>query len=214
MQIVRGMTEARRAFAGRGGQHVDEAARHAVTRIVEAVRQEGEEALRRYSQQFDGIALDDWRVPPAAFEEAEQATQPELASAIRLAAERIRAYYEQQPRGGFLRQAPGELLGQLIRPLERVACYVPAGTAPLFSTVLMSAIPARVAGVEEVLVATPPRKDGSVAPEILIAARQAGVTDVYRIGGAQAVAALAYGTQTIPKVDKIVGPGNRYVVLA
>lgn len=214
MRTLRGAREARRAFAGRDLAAEDEAALRTVREIAQAVRTEGDAAVRRYSERFDGVSLDDYRVSARAFAEAAQAVPPELKQAIRLAAARIRAYYEHQPKEGFLIQAEGALLGQLVRPLARVACYVPGGTAPLFSSLLMTAIPARVAGVEEIVAATPPRRDGSVAPEILVAAVEAGVRTVYRVGGAQAIAALAYGTERIPQVDKIVGPGNRYVVLA
>jgi histidinol dehydrogenase len=213
MRTLRGVEEARQAL-GRGLAAEDEAALRTVREMVEAVRTEGDVAVRRFSERLDGVGLDDYRVPAQAFVEAERAVPLELKQAIKLAAERVRAYYEHQPKEGFLAQAEGALLGQLVRPLERVACYVPGGSASLFSSLLMAAVPARVAGVEEIVVATPPRRDGSVAPEILVAAEEVGVRTVYRVGGAQAIAALAYGTEHIPQVDKIVGPGNRYVVLA
>ena len=191
-----------------------EADRRVVTEIVHSIKTEGDAALRRYTEQFDRVILDDWRVPQQAFDDAAAHVSAELRHAIALAAARVRAFYEHQPKEGFLHQADGALLGQLVRPLERVACYIPAGTAPLFSTLLMTAIPAQVAGVPEIVIASPPRPDGSVVPEILVTALELGIDTVYRIGGAQAIAALAYGTETVPRVDKIVGPGNRFVVLA
>lgn len=214
MQVVKGFSEAEAIFAGRAGQQASAAQRRAVEEIVYAVRDEGEAAVIRYSERFDGLVLEDWRVPVSMMAEATQLVSPELKAAIKLAAQRIRAFYEHQPKEGFLTQSDGALLGQLVRPLGRVACYVPGGSAPLFSTLLMTAIPAQVAGVPDIVVATPPRQDGSVAPEILFAAQTIGVRQVYRLGGAQAIAALAYGTERVPRVDKIVGPGNRFVVLA
>lgn len=185
-----------------------------MSEILEAVRRDGDRAVRQLTERFDRVTLDDPKVPEAAFEDAEKKIPDALKAAIELAVARIRAFHERQPVGGFLQQMEGALLGQLVRPIERVACYVPGGTAPLFSSLLMTAVPAHVAGVPDIVAATPPRVDGSVAPEILVAARAAGVSAVYRVGGAQAIAALAYGTEQIPKVDKIVGPGNPYVVVA
>ncbi len=201
-------------FSHRGNTAADAEVQAVVRDVVEAVRARGDEAVRELTERFDGVRLSEFRVSQADLEAAEALLEPALADAIRLAAERIEAYYRQQPSGGFLHQEEGGLLGQLVRPLERIACYVPGGTAPLFSSLLMTAVPAGVAGVRERVVATPPRADGSVAPEILFAAQVAGVSEVYRIGGAQAIAALAYGTESIAPVDKIVGPGNRYVVFA
>ena len=185
-----------------------------VAGIVNSVRTGGDRALRRLTLQYDEVDLDQWRVPVSAFTEAREQMPDELQRAIRLAADRIRAFYERQPKDGILYQERGSLLGQLVQPMSRIGCYVPGGAAPLFSTLLMLAVPARVAGVPDIVVATPPRSDGSVAREILAAAQEAGIDTVLRIGGAQAIAALAYGTETIPRVDKIVGPGNRFVVLA
>lgn len=214
MRVFRDVDAARAHLRGRGRwQDVGEEKR-AVDAIISAVRDEGDEAVRRFSERFDGVRLEDYRVPAEAFGEAARGVPAELAEAIAESARRIRAFYEHQPKEGFLLQAEDGLLGQLVRPLERVACYVPGGSAPLFSTLLMLAVPAQVAGVPDIVAVTPPRPDGSVAPEILVACRTLGLETVYRIGGAQAVAALAYGTETIPRADKIVGPGNLYVVLA
>lgn len=213
MQVLRGYAEAERVFSGRGGEP-DAGQRDAVADILAQVKIFGDAAVLRYTERFDGVKLDGLRIPEAAFTEAERAVPKEIKEAMALSAARIRAFYARQPQEGFLQQTDGGLLGQLVRPLERVGVYVPGGSAPLFSTLLMCAVPAQVAGVPEIVVVTPPRADGSVAPEILVAARLLGVTEVYRVGGAQAVAALAYGTESVPRVDKIVGPGNAYVVLA
>ena len=213
MQVLRGYTEAEQVFAARRGE-VDAGQRAVVERIIAEVHREGDAALLRLTERFDRVRLEAVRVPEAAFDAAERAVSADVRSATELAATRIRAFYIHQPREGFLHAADGGLLGQLVRPLRRVGVYVPAGSATLFSTLLMCAVPAQVAGVPEIVVATPPREDGSVAPEILVAARLLGIREVYRMGGAQAVAALAYGTESVPRVDKIVGPGNSYVVLA
>ena len=213
MRVLYGKNEAERQLR-RGAADEDAAARDSVLETLRRVRQEGDAALRELTARFDGADIGSVLVPEEAFASAKQNVPFELQRAIAQAAARIRNFYEKQPAGGFLEQMAGSLLGQLVRPLARVACYVPGGSAPLFSTLLMSAVPAQVAGVEEVIVATRRAKDGSVAPEILVAASLLGLTKVYRMGGAQAVAALAYGTKSVPKVDKIVGPGNRYVVLA
>lgn len=188
--------------------------RAAVEEILTQVRSGGDAAVLRLTERFDRVQLDSLRVPEAAFEEAERTVSREVQEAIGLSAARIRAFYGHQPQGGFLHPSEGGLLGQLVRPISRVGVYVPAGSATLFSTLLMCAVPAQVAGVPEIVVATPPREDGSVAPEILVVAQLLGIREVYRVGGAQAVAVLAYGTESIPRVDKIVGPGNTYVVLA
>ena len=206
--------EALELFKNRSADADDLETERAVAEVLHAVRTEGDAALMRFTERFDGVSLEDPRVPPAAFDEAEARVPVELKRAIELAAARVRDFYSHQPKEGFLHPAEGTLLGLLVRPLERVACYVPGGTAPLFSTLLMTAVPAQVAGVPNIVVATPPRRDGSVAPEILVTARLLELGEVYRMGGAQAVAALAYGTDNVPRVDKIVGPGNRYVVLA
>ena len=213
MQVLRGYAEAEQVFAARGGE-ADAGERTIVEEIIAEVRLEGDAALLRLTRRFDQVELGASRVPETAFDAAERAVSAEVRAATELAAKRIRAFYEHQPREGFLHADDGGLLGQLVRPLRRVGVYVPAGSATLFSTLLMCAVPALVAGVPEIVVATPPRPDGSVAPEVLMAARLLGVREVYRMGGAQAIAALAYGTESIPRVDKIVGPGNRYVVLA
>jgi histidinol dehydrogenase len=182
--------------------------------ILEDVQKRGDAALKHYTEKFDGVTLEHLPVPADMFTAAKQTVPADLQDAIVLSIERVRHFYEQQPAGGFL--SPGEdgLLGQMVRPLGRVGCYIPGGTAPLFSTLIMTVVPAQVAGVTDIVVTTPPQRDGSIAPEILVAAEMLGISAVYRVGGAQAIAALAYGTQTIARVDKIVGPGNAYVVAA
>jgi histidinol dehydrogenase len=192
--------------------------RHTVDRIVEAVRQRGDEALLLATAKYDGFKATSARelvVAPHEFEAAEQALAPEARAALRYAAERIERYHAaSMPKSWRITDEHGSVLGQEIRPLDRVGVYVPGGRAAYPSTVLMTAIPARVAGVQEVVLVTPPGPDGKVNATVLAAARIAGITEGYRVGGAQAVAALAYGTPTIRRVDKIVGPGNIYVALA
>ncbi len=188
----------------------------AVRRIVDAVRRRGDAAVFAYTKRFDGVALTarTVRVPQddlaAAYRDQPAAVRRDLA----LAARRIRAFHvRQRERSWTLRDAAGAKVGQLIRPLERVGLYVPGGRAAYPSTVLMTAVPARVAGVDEVVAVSPPSADGH--PSIILAAcHVAGIDALYRVGGAQAVAALAYGTKTIPRADKIVGPGNIYVATA
>lgn len=188
-----------------------------VGRIIAAVRTEGDAALRRFAMEFDRVQIDDLRVSAEEIQAAYQQVDAAFVEALRQAAANIRAYHEKQKRNSWMDlQADGSLLGQVIRPLKRVGLYVPGGTAAYPSSVLMNAIPAQVAGVSEIVMVTPPATAGSagINPHILVAAAEAGITEVYRVGGAQAIAALAYGTATIAAVDKIVGPGNIYVALA
>ncbi len=214
MRRIESLEAALEAFRSRAAAGFDAELTARVRALLEEVAAGGDAAVLDITERFDGVRPSGLRVPADALAAAEQHLAPELAAAIRLAADRIRDYYRRQPSSGFLDQVPGGLLGQLVRPLESVGCYVPGGTAPLFSSLLMTAVPARVAGVPRIAVATPPRRDGTVAPEILFAASLLGIDEVYRMGGAQAVGALAYGTQAVAPVDKIVGPGNRYVVAA
>lgn len=213
MQVLRGYSEAARVFTGRG-EPPDAGARDAVLEILDDVKRRGDAAVREYTERFDGAELEALQVSREAFDRAEETVPDDLKAAIGLSTGRVRAFYAHQPQGGFEWRTGGGTLSQLVKPLSRVGVYVPGGSAPLFSTLLMCAVPAQVAGVPEVVVATPPRPDGSVAPEILVTARLLGLHEVYRVGGAQAVGALAYGTETVRRVDKIVGPGNRFVVLA
>jgi histidinol dehydrogenase len=189
----------------------------AVKEIIEQVRIEGDAALRRYSEEFDHSRVDAFRLTEGEIQGAYSQVEPEFVTAIREAAVNIRAFHEKQKRESWMDLKPdGTMLGQVIRPLKRVGLYVPGGKAAYPSSVLMNAIPALVAGVPEIAIVTPPATAGveGVNPYILVAAAEAGVREVYRVGGAQAVAALAYGTAEIPAVDKIVGPGNIYVALA
>ncbi|RMD68347.1 MAG: histidinol dehydrogenase [Bacteroidetes bacterium] len=183
--------------------------------VLEAVAREGDEALRRFTRQFDGVEIADFAVPQADIDAAEAQLDPQLRDAIRQAAANIERFHAAQAEAvQVVETMPGVRCWRKALPIERVGLYIPGGSAPLFSTVLMLAVPARLAGCARVVLCTPPQRDGSVHPAILFAARQAGVTEVYRVGGAQAIAALAYGTETIPRVDKIFGPGNQYVTAA
>ncbi|GAO74461.1 histidinol dehydrogenase [Meiothermus ruber] len=179
-----------------------------VRSILHQVEHEGDAALQRISQEIDGHPVEE--IPKRVWREAYENLDADLRDALETAKERIEAFYRREPMGGFLEAGTDGVLGQLVRPLDRVGVYVPGGSAPLLSTVLMTAVPAKVAGVGEIVLASPPR----VHPGILAAAWVAGADRLFAMGGAQAIAALAYGTETIPRVDKIVGPGNRYVVLA
>lgn len=187
----------------------------AVSEIIAQVRRDGDEALFRLTERYDKVRLTTLEVSAEEIDEAVRAADPELLRVLREAAENIRAFHSCQKRNSFiLNDRPGVVMGQKVIPIDRVGIYVPGGTAPLASTVLMDCIPAKIAGCPEVFMTTPPGPDGKVNGAILCAAREAGVDRVFRIGGAQAVAALAYGTQTVPKADKIVGPGNAYVAEA
>ena len=186
-----------------------------VADILRAVKERGDAALLEYEKQFDRVELSTLEVTPQELEEGAAQVDPEFTQILREAAENIRAFHAKQKREGFLMtEREGVVLGQKITPLARVGIYVPGGTAAYPSTVLMNAIPAHIAGVGEIIMATPPGRDGKIRPAILAAAKLAGVTRIFKMGGAQAVAALAYGTKTVPKVDKIVGPGNAYVAEA
>lgn len=190
-----------------------------VRNIVSDVLARGDEALLEYTAKFDGMKLksDELRVEEDEIKAAYEKVDEEYLTAIRLAADNIRSYHEKQKRTSWIdMQEDGSILGQILRPLKRVGLYVPGGTAAYPSSLLMNVIPAQVAGVSEIVIATPPATAGEagINPYILVAAAEVGIREIYRIGGAQAVAALAYGTETIPQVDKICGPGNIYVTLA
>jgi histidinol dehydrogenase len=192
----------------------DLSAREVVERIIADVRVDGDDAIRRYVKAFEGVDLTTLEVGAEAIEEAFAAIGSDLRAALQQAAERIRAFYERSRRESWFEFKPESTLGQLIVPIERVGIYAPGGRAAYPSTVLMAAVPARVAGVREVILVTPPGRDGKLNQAVLAAARIAGVDRVFGIGGAQAIAALAYGTESVPRVQKIVGPGNIFVVLA
>ena len=186
-----------------------------VARIIAEVIAHGDAALRELTERFDGVRLTHFEVSAAEFDEALSAVEPELLDVLREAADNIRAYHAKQRRQSWvMSEREGVVLGMKLTPIEKVGLYVPNGTAPYPSTVLMDAIPAKLAGCRELVMVTPPGKDGKVSPAILAAARVAGIDRVFKVGGAQAVAALAYGTESIPAVYKIVGPGNAYVAEA
>jgi histidinol dehydrogenase len=191
-------------------------AEQVVQRVVEDVRDRGDAALRHFTLAFDRVDVGGLCVSETQIESAVERVGAPVLHALETAAQRIRSFHERGRRNSWLEHTPtGGALGQLIRPLERVAVYAPGGRAPYPSTVLMAAVPARVAGVAQVVLASPPSgPTGDVSDVLLAAAHVAGVDAVYRVGGAQAIAGLAYGTQTLPRVDKIVGPGNLFVVLA
>ena len=186
-----------------------------VADIIEDVKANGDKALLAYCEKFDGAKLSALQVTRQEMDEAMAQVTPEFIEILKKAAANIRAFHEKQVRTGFeLRQENGVIIGQRITPVDRAGLYVPGGTAAYPSTVLMDSIPAKIAGCQEVVMVTPPNKEGKVNPVILAAAGVAGVDKIFKVGGAQAIAALAYGTESIPKVDKIVGPGNAFVAEA
>lgn len=186
-----------------------------VADIIADVRKNGDAALKAYSEKFDGAKLDSLEVSAEEIDAAFAALEPEFVAIIEEAAENIREFHRHQVRTGFaITPRDGVVLGQRVIPLERVGLYVPGGTASYPSSVIMNCIPAKLAGCDEIVMVTPPSKDGSIKPAILVAAKIAGVDRIFKVGGAQAVAALAYSTETIPQVDKIVGPGNVFVAEA
>ncbi len=187
----------------------------AVTQILHDIRTQGDKALHAWTEKLDGKAPDIFRVPGSSLRAALDSISAEQRAALELSAKRIETFYKKQPLTSWITQDMGGVMGQLIRPIKRVGLYIPGGTAPLPSSVLMSAVPAKVAGVKEIVLAVPPQRGtGQIAPIILAAAALVGVDEVYTMGGAQAIGALAYGTETIPAVDKIFGPGNLFVTLA
>ena len=188
-----------------------------VTDIVNNVKAKGDEALFEYTEKFDGVKIsaDCIKVTEEEVKEAYEEVSEELLAIIRKALKNIESYHAKQRQQSWFDATPmGTILGQKVTPLEKVGVYVPGGKAVYPSSVLMNIMPAKVAGVDRIIMTTPPGKDGKVCATTLVAATEAGATEVYKVGGAQAIAALAYGTESIPKVDKIVGPGNIYVALA
>ncbi|RLG57973.1 MAG: histidinol dehydrogenase [Candidatus Hydrothermarchaeota archaeon] len=182
--------------------------------IVEDVRKKGDSALRYYTKKFDGVEIDNFRVSEDEVEQAFKTIKPEITEALNEAYKNIREFHERQLPEEWDYEKNGLKLGQLIRPLQRVGCYIPGGRASYPSTVLMATIPAKVAGVKEIVCVSPPNKSGRVNDLVLVACKIVGVKEIYKVGGAQAIAALAYGTESIAKVQKIVGPGNIYVTAA
>ena len=204
------------AIVGRGGE-VDADIGVKVAEIIAAVRKGGGDALLELVRRFDAPLpdLDAIRVTRDELDAAEKAVEPEFAEAVELAMENIRVFHLHQVRKGYAHDAgDGATLEKRVLPISRVGVYCPAGTAPLFSSMLMNVVPARIAGVGEIAVVIPPRRDGSISPHMLYTAKRLGVDEIYKMGGAQAVAALAYGAGPVRRVDKIVGPGNAYVATA
>ena len=186
-------------------------------KIIAGVRREGDSALLEFTRKFDQVELnlDELKVNSHEIEKAHTLVDPQVLESLQLAGKRIKDFHRRQRANSWLEpDSEGTITGQLVRPLSRVGVYVPGGTAAYPSSVLMNVIPAKVAGVEQVVMVTPPGQDGKVNHYVLVAAQLAGVSEIYRVGGAQAIAALAYGTKTIAPVDKITGPGNIYVTLA
>ncbi|TVQ19390.1 MAG: histidinol dehydrogenase [Bacteroidetes bacterium] len=187
----------------------------AVEDIFFAVKRKGDQALRDFTRTFDGVQLEELQVPAADIEKSGSLVSPELQKAIQNAAENIRKFHAaQRCEPVKLETSPGVLCWQKPVPIQKIGLYIPGGSAPLFSSVLMLAIPAQIAGCREVVLCTPPGKDGKVNPAILYAAKISGVTSIYTVGGAQAIAAMAFGTESIPVVNKIFGPGNQFVTAA
>ena len=187
----------------------------AVSEIIQEVRQNGDAAVLNYTNKFDGVSLSALEVSEEEIEEAFASVDENFLNILRSAAENIRAFHEKQVRNSFIiSEKNGIIMGQKVTPIEKVGVYVPGGTASYPSTVLMDVIPAKIAGCREIVMMTPPGKDGKVKPVIVAAAKIAGVQRIFKSGGAQAVAALAYGTESVPRVDKIVGPGNAFVAEA
>ncbi|MFB5282871.1 histidinol dehydrogenase [Peribacillus sp. Hz7] len=189
--------------------------RKAVQDIINGVRENGDAAVSQYTEKFDGVQVKELLVSEAELEAAVATLPDQQLAIIQEAADNIRKFHEKQTRNSWMTtDETGTMLGQKMTPLDAVGVYVPGGTAAYPSSVLMNIMPARVAGVKRIVMVSPPGKDGSLSAPVLAAAKIAGVTEIYKVGGAQAIAALAYGTETIAKVDKIVGPGNIYVALA
>ena len=218
IQIIKGDAQSRRELIRqlkqRGGKSGPET-ESSVSAILEAVRRDGDRAVREYTRKFDGAAPERPEISGEEMRRLAKSCDSAFLSALERAAENIREFHACQKQQSWFRTRPdGVMTGQRVRALDRVGIYVPGGTAAYPSSVLMNAIPAKIAGVREIIMATPPGRDGKPNPAIMAAAVEAGVDRAFLIGGAQAVAALAYGTETVPKVDKIVGPGNIYVATA
>jgi len=213
LKIIEGYSKAKKLLDRQSPKSSEYKQEAAVRQIIDDVRQRGDKALFELTEKFDGAKLMTLEVKPAQIKAAYKKTDAKLIDAMKLAAERIGNFHQAQKERALPTYTHGKT-GWLVRPLERVGVYAPGGTASYPSTVLMTAIPAKVAGVKEVVLVTPPAKNGSISPAILIAADIAGVNRIFSVGGAQAIAALAFGTESIPRVDKICGPGNIYVFLA
>jgi histidinol dehydrogenase len=207
--------EQRKSALSRPAQGNSAGLREKVAAIIDEVRQDGDRAVKFFNAKFDGVPSDNLRVPPADIAAAAQALDPALLAAIQQAKANITKFHEaEQPRNVKVETMPGVSCELHWRAIDTVGFYIPGGTAPLFSSVLMQAIPAVIAKCSRIILCSPPQKDGKIHPAILATAQLCGITEIYAVGGAQAIAAMAYGTETIPKVDKIFGPGNAYVTLA
>ncbi|OGO01542.1 MAG: histidinol dehydrogenase [Chloroflexi bacterium RBG_13_52_12] len=215
MKIIEGFDKAKALFSRQDAEasRTDDEREKTVNQIVKDVRESGDAALFDYTEKFDGVKLTSLEVDKKSIERAYQETDKELLDALKLAAERITAYHLEQKKK-LVQDNKTSKLGWLMRPLRSVGVHVPGFSAPLPSSLLMTAIPARTAGVKEIILVTPPQSNGKVSPITLAAAKIAGVDRVFSVGGAQAIAALAFGTESIPRVDKVCGPGNIYVTLA
>ncbi len=213
MKIVKGFERAKKVLSRQGQLNFNYKQEPVVRRIIENVRRRGDAALFEYTEKFDGAKLRNLEISRKQITSAVNKVDKKLVAALELAAERIAAFHELQKQRSLKSYTHGKT-GWTVRPLEKVGVYAPGGTASYPSTVLMTAIPAKVAGVNEIILATPPGSNGKVTPMMLAAASIAGVDRVFSIGGAQAIAALAFGTESVPRVDKICGPGNIYVFLA
>jgi histidinol dehydrogenase len=206
---------ARRSLLRRPAQMTAPETSTAVAKILEAVRADGDSVLRELTGRFDGVLINDFLATTEEFDVATAALTPALRAAIDEAASRIKRFHEAGKSTGYvIDTAPGVSCGRMMRPIPRVGLYVPAGSAPLPSTALMLGLPAALAGCDDVVLCTPPRRDGSADPAVLFAAQRCGIRRVYKVGGAQAIAAMAFGTQSLPKCDKLFGPGNAFVTEA
>ena len=214
-EIDAGNPEALRKYLDSRSAEISDDVLMKVSAILRDVRENGDAALRKYTEQFDGVKVEDLRISDEELQAAADAVSPSFKEAMEKAAANIRSFHEAQKQNFYLiEKDAGVYLGERVLPLSSCGIYVPGGRAQYPSSVLMNAIPAKVAGVKRIVMVTPPSKDGRLNPDIAFAAKLAGVDEVYRIGGAQAIAALAYGTESIPHVDKITGPGNIFVAAA
>ncbi|WP_313235362.1 histidinol dehydrogenase [Sporosarcina ureae] len=215
MKIIRGAEFTEELLRRNDSNQTDLEFDRNVLSIIDQVRSEGDQAVLDFTERFDGVKLDSLIVTEEEINEAEQAVTEDFYRALRSAKERITTYHEaQKEQSWFLNPNEGIMLGQKVTPIDSVGLYVPGGKAAYPSTVLMNALPAKIAGVGRISMVTPPQRDGKINPYVLVAAKEAGVDRIYKVGGAQAIAALAYGTETIKKVVKITGPGNAYVARA
>ena len=213
MKIVEGFDQARKLLDRQAPKDLEYKQEAAVRQIINDVRQRGDKALFELTEKFDGVKLTGLEVKPAQIKAAYQKVDSKLVDAMKLAAQRIGDFHRMQKEHS-LSSYTRDKTGWMVRPLERVGVYTPGGTASYPSSLLMTAIPGKVAGVKEMILATPPGKDGNIVPMTLVAADIAGINRVFSIGGAQAIAAMAFGTDSVPRVDKIFGPGNIYIFLA